>query len=310
MENNTPLVSVIMPAYNMEKYIADSIESVLNQDYNNWELIVMDDGSVDGTADIVKKYAEKDARIKYYYQENQKLSLARNNAISKSSGELIAFLDSDDLWLPQKLSVSVSEFLSSDQDMLFTGSYAFYTTEDLDNISNLDRMIVENKTHRGEEAISEFLRMNRVPVLTVVIKRDVLDSIGRFPVISFAEDYNAWLLLLLNNYTLRGIGQPLSIYRLRQDSMTGSALNISNNILNMFTELSIQYPVIRTDFKNDIKCWVKEYAEKNLTANNVSDLMNHVVYFGLDTPKLRFLNKIRAVLPFSLYKSLIKSIFK
>jgi teichuronic acid biosynthesis glycosyltransferase TuaG len=92
-----------MPAYNAEKYIGDSIKSVLAQTYSNWELIVVDDGSTDGTAAVVREFVDRDNRIKYFYQENGRLGKARNTGIGHAAGPLIAFLDSDDLWVETKL---------------------------------------------------------------------------------------------------------------------------------------------------------------------------------------------------------------
>src|SRR5262245_5671997 len=92
-----------MPAYNAEKYIGAAIESVIAQTYADWELIVVDDGSTDNTAKVVRQVAARESRIKYLFQENCRLGKARNTAIQNSGGPLIAFLDSDDLWLPQKL---------------------------------------------------------------------------------------------------------------------------------------------------------------------------------------------------------------
>src|SRR5882757_4082321 len=104
---NTPLVSVIMPAYNAEKYIAEAINSVKQQTYTAWELIVIDDGSTDNTAAIIKKYAGTDNRIMYTYQANGGQGKARNNGLKKATGEYVAFLDADDLWIPEKLNTQV-----------------------------------------------------------------------------------------------------------------------------------------------------------------------------------------------------------
>ena len=100
-----PLVSVIMPAYNSEKYIGKSIESVLAQDYEKFELIIVDDGSQDGTKRIAEQYAKSDVRIKLLEQANQGVSVARNKGLDTATGEYVAFLDSDDLWDADNLSV-------------------------------------------------------------------------------------------------------------------------------------------------------------------------------------------------------------
>src|ERR1044071_7783966 len=102
-----PLVSVIMPAYNAERYIAASVRSVLAQTYQNWELIIVDDGSTDGTAAVAKSFAEADGRVRYVYQPNGRLGNARNTGIRHARGPLIAFLDSDDLWMERKLELQL-----------------------------------------------------------------------------------------------------------------------------------------------------------------------------------------------------------
>ena len=122
---NNPLVSVIMPAYNAQKYIAESIESVIGQTYLNWELLIVDDGSTDDTASIIKQYQLNDSRIQYFYQESGRQGKAKNTAIKNSKGDYIAFLDSDDLWLKEKLKISVNEITKGDYSLLFTDSYIF-----------------------------------------------------------------------------------------------------------------------------------------------------------------------------------------
>ncbi|VAW58908.1 Putative N-acetylgalactosaminyl-diphosphoundecaprenol glucuronosyltransferase, partial [hydrothermal vent metagenome] len=103
-----PLVSVIMPAYNSQKYIRRALESVFAQTYTHYEFIVIDDGSSDATRDILLEYGDK---LQYLHQSNSGASSARNYGIESSIGSLIAFLDSDDLWYPQKLKIQVDAYL-------------------------------------------------------------------------------------------------------------------------------------------------------------------------------------------------------
>lgn len=110
------LVSIITPTFNHENYIADCIESVIGQIYTDWELIIIDDGSMDNTAKIAKKYADIDGRIRYFHQQNvglENLSLTYNKALSYSNGELIAILEGDDYWYPEKLALQVNVFKSN-----------------------------------------------------------------------------------------------------------------------------------------------------------------------------------------------------
>ncbi|MEG4499663.1 glycosyltransferase [Microcoleus sp. F10-C6] len=110
MPTSTPLVSVIIPAYNGDRYIAQAVKSVLSQTYTNWEIIVVDDGSTDDTRQALQPYID---RIRYFYQENQGVAAARNRGIHESQGELIAFLDQDDFFLPDKLAAQVALWSSS-----------------------------------------------------------------------------------------------------------------------------------------------------------------------------------------------------
>ena len=112
------LISIIMPAYNAGKYIKESIESVFNQTYQNWELIIIDDGSTDNTSEVVQPFLIKDRRIQYYLQENGKQGKARNAGIKRSKGNLIAFLDADDVWMPAKLQAQIGVLKQNDADLV------------------------------------------------------------------------------------------------------------------------------------------------------------------------------------------------
>ena len=119
---NEPLVSIITPLYNCEKYIEETILSVINQTYKNWEMIIVDDYSKDKGAEIVRKYRKIDSRIKLYKNEiNQGVSFTRNRAIDLSLGKYIAFLDSDDLWKKEKLEKQISFMEENNIVLSYTG---------------------------------------------------------------------------------------------------------------------------------------------------------------------------------------------
>src|SRR5258706_6977096 len=119
------MISVIMPAYNGERFIAQSIMSVLNQTFRDLELIVVDDGSTDHTAEIVTELRRQDDRIRLFRQQNSGQAAARNTGIGKSQGDLIAFLDQDDLWLEEKLKIQTKALAASGADVVFSGGYIF-----------------------------------------------------------------------------------------------------------------------------------------------------------------------------------------
>jgi glycosyltransferase involved in cell wall biosynthesis len=121
MQCNDKLVSIITPNYNCAQFIAQTIDSVLAQTYQNWEMLIIDDCSTDGSYDIALKYAEKDTRIRVYRMgKNGGAAFARNKAIELSRGDYLAFLDSDDLWLPEKLEKQLQFMQSNDCDFCFT----------------------------------------------------------------------------------------------------------------------------------------------------------------------------------------------
>jgi len=214
-------VSIIMPAYNAEKYIGEGIASVINQSYKNWELIVIDDGSTDNTAIIVKQLADTEKRISYHYQANAKQGKARNAGIEISKGKLIAFLDSDDLWLPDKLSLMMEEFEKAHQDLLFTDAYIFEGSFDPENVpDNQERFLVPTAQYQGAEGLWNFLCFNKIPMLTTLIKKEVLVEANMFSNRGICEDYELWLRLLIKGFTFRSVNLPLAAYRLHDQATT------------------------------------------------------------------------------------------
>ena len=256
---NNPLVSIIMPAYNVENYISNSILSVISQTYSNWELIVVDDGSEDKTAEIIKKYQLLDHRIIYIFQKNSRQSQARNTAISYSSGKYIAFLDADDLWMPEKLSVSIDLLIKDECDLIFTDCYIFE-----DNLegktSSYTTAGVERQTYSGEQGILKFLDKNRIPNLTVVVKRNTLVSAGQFIDILVAEEYEMWIRLLKNGAVFKSIPLPLSLYRIRNNSLTANdrvAILETMVIIKNFAKINPNYKdIVSANLVVKLKSWI------------------------------------------------------
>jgi teichuronic acid biosynthesis glycosyltransferase TuaG len=172
---NTPLISVIMPAYNSERYIAAALDSILAQTYTNWETIVVDDGSRDGTAEIVKSYVVKDARIKYVFQENQRMAAARNKALSIAQGKYIAFLDNDDLFVPEKLVTQVAFMESHPEcDISYGKIQHFYDGEP--DVLYVNR----NEGPLEGDAFRSFLWRNSVNVLQTMVRKELFEKYGAF----------------------------------------------------------------------------------------------------------------------------------
>jgi glycosyltransferase involved in cell wall biosynthesis len=157
-----PLVSVIIPVYNGERYLAEAIESVLAQTYRPIEVIVVNDGSTDGSADIAQSY-----KIRYIYQPNQGVAVARNAGIAAARGDLIAFLDQDDLWAPNKLSVQVDYLLKHPR---------------VDYVIAKQRIFLESGTVLPSWLKSELLENKQSGFLpgTLVARKTVFERIGNF----------------------------------------------------------------------------------------------------------------------------------
>ncbi|MCK4248925.1 MAG: glycosyltransferase family 2 protein, partial [Candidatus Omnitrophica bacterium] len=159
-------VSVIIPVYNSEKFIRETIESVLNQTYYDFEIITVDDGSTDKSADIINSFNDK--RISYVYQKNQGISGARNTAISESKGEYIALLDHDDLWLPQKLEKQIPLLENNDKvGLVYSDCYNVDVDEKV-----IVRSFEQAKPFRGR-VLSHLFGTGFIPCLTAVMKKEV-----------------------------------------------------------------------------------------------------------------------------------------
>jgi teichuronic acid biosynthesis glycosyltransferase TuaG len=277
---NNGLVSVIMPAYNAQKYIAESIESVIAQTYANWELIVIDDGSTDNTGNIIKQYKQQDVRIKSIYQENSGQGNAKNVGIEISRGEYIAFLDADDLWLKEKLEVSVNTIKVADVSLLFT-NYAVFNSE-LD-VSKLTTMQVGNTIYKGRESIITFLNYNQVPNLTVLAKREAVISAGKFTDMKVAEDYEMWLRMLGMGHTFQSIAAPLSLYRMHDNSITAKDRHATFEIIQIIKDFGS---------KN------QEYA--NEARKIAGEKIKYWLYNGCERTPKKFRLLIKKVFPFHL----------
>lgn len=261
------LISIIMPAFNAQKHIAESIESVIAQTYPNWELIVIDDGSTDMTASIIKKYVESDPRIKYFYQQNGRQGKAKNLGIQKSEGCYIAFLDSDDLWLKEKLEVSLNEITSGEFTLLFTDCYIFDDGAGYDP-ATFKVMGVGAAVYEGRPALLTFLTYNKIPNLTVLVKKEAMLQAGDFTDLVVAEEYEMWLRLLKNGAVFKAITKPLSMYRVHSQSITASDRTATFEVIEIIKAFGKKHPDYAADtnriVREKIKYWL--YHGGNRTA--------------------------------------------
>lgn len=241
------LVSVIIPTYNRAQIIIESINSVLNQTYQNFEILVIDDGSTDNTKDIVESI--NDIRIRYIYQENSGPSAARNNGIKNANGEWIAFLDSDDIWLPEKLGKQIEVINSSDDRLgiITCWSYNCYY--------NNNEFIKEKNISTAKNSMDFMLGMllDKKVITgtnTFVIKKVCFSDSGYFDeTIKCREDWDMWFrislkydfycineCLALNNDTKTSLSKITDLESIKNGHLT--FLNTVYNNINLPMEIS------------------------------------------------------------------------
>lgn len=228
------LVSIITPSYNCGEYIRETIESIQSQTYQNWELLITDDCSTDNSIEIINKYASQDSRIKLFQLEkNSGAGVARNNSIKESQGRYIAFCDSDDIWLPEKLERQVS--------LLYNGSaevvYSSYTT--CDENGAINGIVVAYRSIKYHEII----RDDSMGFLTCIYDTKRLGKIY-MPTLRKRQDWGWKILLLQKAKYAVGIIEPLAKYRLRKDSLSSKKLNLIHYNISVYTKI-LNYGLIR-----------------------------------------------------------------
>ena len=211
MSNNNPVVSIITPNFNCSKYIAQTIESVIAQTYKNWEMIIIDDCSTDESFEIIKDYVNKDNRIKVYRMENNSGSaLCRNKAIELSQGEYLTFLDSDDLWMPEKLEKQLKFMQENNCDFSFT---EYEHIDEEGKLLRIKAKVIKYLTYK------KFLFHCFTGCLTVMYRQDINKKIF-CDNIKTANDYALFLRVMKIYNNAYGIFENLAKYRIRKNSIS------------------------------------------------------------------------------------------
>jgi glycosyltransferase involved in cell wall biosynthesis len=225
--SNYPLVSVIVNCYNGETYLRDSIKSILDQSYKNFEIIFWDNQSNDQSANIFKSF--KDNRLKYYYaKRHTSLYEARNLAIKKSQGEYIAFLDVDDLWTKNKLSLQIKKF-KDDKIFLVYSNYFI-----LNQVTGLKKIFYKKKLPEGI-IYKELLNFYFLGLGTVVIRKDFLKKKNKI----FNKQYNIigdfdFFIKSSRYFHFSCIQTPLLIYRVHKNSFSNKNYKMHINELKIW----------------------------------------------------------------------------
>lgn len=215
-----PHVSVIMPAYNADKTIASAIESVLNQTFQEWELVVVNDGSWDSTDDIVKSYSAIDQRIGLLnLTKNLGLPKARNAGIASAKGEFIAFLDSDDLWFPEKLEVQLDFHVRNPEIKISHTNFVAFNKKG--SVSRPMKRLLEPQMGKRGNIYPQICYKNPIGILTVMASSEVFKNVGMFDESLWTmEDQDLWVRIAKVGFEFGFIDKVLAKYRISETGIT------------------------------------------------------------------------------------------
>lgn len=221
------LVSIITATYNSSRFVVETIESILAQTYTHWELLITDDGSTDDTLSIVKAYMAKDNRIKLFtLNQNSGAGVARNQSIAQAQGRFIAFCDSDDCWLPEKLEKQLAFMLEKDAALSYTSYY------EQDEHSRRQAKVICKKTIdfwsiRADDGIG---------CLTAIYDTFKLGKVY-MPAMRKRQDWALWIMIIQRCGIAHGLQEPLALYRDLRRSLSSNRMSLVKYNVAVYTDI-------------------------------------------------------------------------
>ena len=266
-----PRVSVIIPCYKQAKYLPETLDSVLSQTYNDWECIMVNDGSPDNTEEVAKMYCKEDNRFKYLYQENQGPATARNNGIKASSGEYILPLDSDDLISPTYIEKAVAYLdTHSDVKLVYSRTELFSETE-------------RRECDMGKYTYKDFLLAECLIFSASIYRKvDYDKTIGYNPNMIYGiEDWDFWLSLLKKEDIVFRIDEVLFYYRVKEKSRTTELISNDSYLEEVLMQIYENHKNIYSQYYNRIILFHNNavaYYENNKTLSDLRKDYNKIRY--------------------------------
>jgi glycosyltransferase involved in cell wall biosynthesis len=219
-----PLVSVILPVYNAEPFLRESLDSIVNQTYANLEIIIVNDGSTDGSKDIIASYEDK--RIVYIqHTENKGLIASLNEAIQKSTGEYILRMDGDDISFSNRIEKQM-QFLFENKSIDIVGAHALFFKDNI--ASPINNWALDLKTNSPAEIKSALVWENCIIHPSICMRSEIAKSLLYDTAQVNYEDYDLWLRAVANKFSIAKINEPLLYYRVQEKSITQLAIRKSN----------------------------------------------------------------------------------
>lgn len=236
-----------MPVYQGREHLAGAIESVLAQTFEQFELLVVDDGSTDGSSEIVRTYVERDPRVHYRRQENAGQGAARNAGIGVARGEAVGFLDQDDLWLPEKLARQLP--LLDDATVVYSDTYILRDGED----SREERFSDHLAGWPTPATLESLIVGNTIPVLTALLSRRLLLAHGGFTsdlALKGVDDYDLWLRFAAAGVAFSYVLEPLAVYRVHGAAMSADQVGMASARLALFEKLAAEDTATQKVFRS------------------------------------------------------------
>ena len=261
VQENAPLVSVIMPMYNSAKHVREAIESVQAQTIASWELCITDDCSTDGSADIVAKVAAEDPRVRLFRQEsNQGAAAARNVSLENARGRFVAYLDADDLWAPEKLERQI-EFMEH-------GCHGF-SCSSYEVIGEDGGLLGKTVTMPARSDLDGFLANNYLQTVGIMADLERVDkNLLHMPDIRRRQDAATWIQVLQARHDCYGIAEPLCYYRRTAGSLSSNRVKAVKGVWYLYREVAglklpkACYCFVRYAF---LAVWKRTYSKKKAT---------------------------------------------
>lgn len=254
--NNHPLVSIIINCYNSDRYLKETLDSVLNQSYKNWEIIFWDNQSIDKSAEYFNKY--DDSRLKYFYApEHTSLSTARNLAVSKAEGSFLAFLDCDDVWSPEKLSLQINCAINDEIGFVYSKFELLLSSDHISAKIQASQYLKLNDLclpHEGKDLYKILLLGNYIIFSSVLIKKRIFDKIGGFKNnLNQNEDYELLLKasLISEACCVDYVGVKYRIHQSNNSHLNAEKNFIENKII--FSSLPVSRDVFLAQKRNQVK---------------------------------------------------------
>lgn len=299
-----PIISIVIPAYNAEKYIEETLKSVSEQTYASWECIIVNDGSTDNTISVVESFIQKDKnkqKFIFYSKENEGHSKTRNYGIDHSNGEYIAFLDSDDVWMPHHLESLIDTIHQHKVDCIVSKCYVIrngkYTEEPVQHYKSL------RGVQNPKDFISNILFSNEISTPALLCKKQKILEVGKFSYGKNAEDFHLWMKLAFSNCIFY-FYEDFTVYvRILHTSASNQDRNCTKEMVEVISIFKQQIKEYGIDYEYFFNLWARRYFLIKDTKEHYIEAIKYIN--SIEEEKLTILKIIAPLLPKKILKLLV-----